>query len=240
MILPRTTRDAGTTASLMTSRFVCRPTVRTILLTGYNPYRNAPDYNPTGVLARQLNGRRVERFRVRGVEIPVAVQDAGPVLRRLLDRVRPDAALATGVAPGRSVISVERVALNVLDFALPDNRYRRYRDRPIRRGGPDAYFSTLPVRPILASLHRAGVPAELSNTAGTYLCNFAMYTLLDGFATRGWDGPAGFIHVPQTPGASVDRPGQASMDYALTHRGILLALEAIAEATRRPPSRRSA
>jgi len=122
----------------MTSRFDCRSTVRTILLTGYSPYRNAPDYNPTGVLARELNGRRVGGFRIRGVQIPVAVQDAGPVLRRLLDRVRPDAALAMGVAPGRSVISVERVALNVLDFSLSDNRGRRYRDRPIRRGGPDA------------------------------------------------------------------------------------------------------
>ncbi len=216
------------------------PTVRTILVTGYSPYRNAPDYNPTGVLARELDGRRIAGFRIRGAQIPVAVQDAGPVFRRLLDRARPDAALAMGVAPGRSVISVERVALNVLDFTLPDNRGRRYRDRPIRRGGPDAYFSTLPIRPILASLRRAGIPAELSNSAGTYLCNFAMYSLLDAFATRSWAGPAGFIHVPQTPEASVGRPGQPSMDYALTRRGIRLALEEIAAFTRRRPSRRPA
>ncbi len=211
-----------------------------ILLTGYNPYRNAPDYNPTGVLARELNERRVGGSRIRGVQIPVAVEDARPVLRRLLDKVRPDAAFAMGVAPGRSVISVERVALNVLDFSVPDNRGRRYRDRPIRRGGPTAYFSTLPVRRILASLHESGIPAELSNTAGTYLCNFAMYTLLDGFATRGWTGPAGFIHVPQTPEASVNRPGQPSMDYGMTRRAILLALEEIAAAMRRRPRRQSA
>lgn len=212
-----------------------RSTVRTILLTGYNPYRNAPDYNPTGVLARELNGRSVGGFRIRGIQLPVAVADAGSVLRRLLDSARPDAALAMGVAPGRSVISVERVALNVLDSTLPDNRGRRYRDRPIRRGGPAAYFSTLPVRPILAALRRAGIPAELSNTAGTYLCNFAMYTLLDGFATRGRVGPVGFIHVPQTPEASVARPGQPSMDYGTTRRGILLALGEIAAATRHRP-----
>lgn len=212
---------------------------RTILLTGYNPYRNAPDYNPTGVLAKELNGRRVGRARVHGAEIPVAVEDAGPRLRRLLNRVQPDAALAMGVAPGRAVLNVERVALNVLDFSVADNRGRKYRDRLIRRGGSAAYFSTLPIRRILASLRKEGIPAELSNTAGTYLCNFAMYTLLDFFAAEGWEGPVGFIHVPQVPAASVDKPGQPSMDYATIRRGILVALREIEAATRRLPRRQS-
>ncbi len=213
--------------------------VRTILVTGYGPYRNAPEVNPTGVLARELDGRRVGRARIRGVRIPVAVEDAGPALRRLLTRLRPAAALSLGVAPGRPAISVERVALNVLDFSIPDIRGRGYRDRPIRKDGPAAYFSTLPVRRILAALKEAGIPAELSNSAGTYLCNFAMYTLLDHFATHGTDAPAGFIHVPQVPEASVDRPGQPSMDYATIRRGILVALREIEKATRRPPRRRS-
>ena len=211
---------------------------RTILLTGYNPYANAPDYNPTGVLARELDGRAVGGARIVGAQIPVAVEDAGPRLRRLLERTRPDAALAMGVAPGRPVLSVERVALNVLDFSVPDNRGRRYRDRPIRPGGPAAYLSTLPIRPILSALRREKVPAELSNSAGTYLCNFAMYTLLDGFATRGNPGPAGFIHVPQVPDASLDRPGQPSMEYATIRRGILAALRAIEAAMRRRQPRR--
>ena len=211
---------------------------RTLLLTGYNPYANAPDYNPTGVLARELDGRAVGGARIVGAQIPVAVEAAGPRLRRLLERTRPDAALAMGVAPGRPVLSVERVALNVLDFSVPDNLGRRYRDRPIRPGGPAAYLSTLPIRPILSALRREKVPAELSNTAGTYLCNFAMYTLLDGFATRGNPGPAGFIHVPQVPDASLDRPGQPSMEYATIRRGILAALRAIEAAMRRRPPRR--
>jgi pyroglutamyl-peptidase len=127
--------------------------------------------------------------------------------------------------------------LNVLDFRVPDNRGRKYRDRPIRRGGPAAYLSTLPVRPILAALRRAGVPAELSDTAGTYLCNFAMYTLLDGFALAGNPGPAGFIHVPQVPEASVDKPGQPSMEYPTIRRGILAALQEIGKAMTRPAPR---
>ncbi len=212
---------------------------RTILLTGYNPYRNAPDFNPTGVLARELDGRAVGGMRIVGAQIPVAVEDAGPRLRRLLGRVDPDAALAMGVAPGRPVMSVERVAVNVLDFRVPDNRGRRYRDQAIRRGGPDAYLSTLPIRPILSALRRQKIPAELSDTAGTYLCNFAMYTLLDGFSSAGKRGPAGFIHVPQVPEASLDKPGQPSMDYGTIRRGILVALGEIAKATRRPPRRRS-
>lgn len=213
--------------------------VRTILLTGYNPYRNAPDYNPTGALARELNGHRVGNARIVGAQIPVAVEDAGPAFRRLLSRANPDAALAMGVAPGRPVLSVERVALNMLDFSLPDNRGRRYRDRPIRAGGPAAYLSTLPIRNILASLRRERIPAELSNTAGTYLCNFAMFTLLDAFAADGKTGPAGFIHVPQVPEASLDRPGQPSMDYATIRRGILVALRVIEKAIPRPRPRRS-
>ncbi len=212
---------------------------RTILLTGYNPYANAPDYNPTGVLARELDGRRVGTARVLGAEIPVAVEDAGPRLRRLLDRARPDAALAMGVAPGRPALSVERVALNVLDFSVPDNRGRRYRDRPIRPGGPAAYWSTLPIRPILAALKKERIPAELSNTAGTYLCNFAMYTLLDAFALHENRGPAGFIHVPQVPEASYEKANQPSMEYATIRRGILAALRETEAAMRRPPRHRS-
>lgn len=213
--------------------------VRTIVLTGYNPYRNAPDYNPTGVLARELNGHRIGGAQVVGAQIPVAVEDAGPALRRLLDRANPDAALAMGVAPGRPVLSVERVALNMLDFTVADNRGRRYRDRPIRVGGPAAYFSTLPIRSILAALRKVRIPAELSNTAGTYLCNFAMYTLLDAFAADGKDGPVGFIHVPQVPEASLDKPGQPSMDYATIRRGILVALQEIESVMQPPPRRRS-
>lgn len=213
--------------------------VRSILLTGYNPYHNAPEYNPTGVLARELDGRRIGNARIHGAQIPVAVDDAGPALRRLLDKVNPDAALALGVAPGRSRLSVERVAVNVLDFSVPDNRGRRYRDRPIRKGGPAAYFSTLPVRPILAALREERIPAELSDTAGTYLCNFAMFTLLDAFAADGKTGPAGFIHVPQVPEASLDKAGQPSMDYATVRRGILVALGEVERAIPRPRSRRS-
>ncbi len=211
-----------------------------ILLTGYNPYRNAPDFNPTGVLARELDGCTIRGAHIVGAQIPVAVEDAGPQLRRLVDRVNPDAALAMGVAPGRPVMSVERIAVNVLDFRVPDNRGRRYRDRPIRKGGPAAYLSTLPVRPILAALRKEKIPAELSDTAGTYLCNFAMYSLLDAFATAGKSGPAGFIHVPQVPEASVDTPGQPSMEYATIRRGILVALGEVEAATRRRPRRRSA
>lgn len=213
--------------------------VHSILLTGYNPYPNAPDYNPTGALARELDGRRIGSSRIHGAEIPVAVEDAGRALRRLLDRVNPDAALALGVAPGRPRISVERVAVNVLDFSVPDNRGRRYRDRPIRKGGPAAYFSTLPVRPILAALRRERIPAELSDTAGTYLCNFAMFTLLDAFAADGKEGPAGFIHVPQVPEASLDKPAMPSMDYATIRRGILVTLAQIEKAIPRPRPRRS-
>lgn len=213
--------------------------VRSILLTGYNPYRNAPDYNPTGVLARELDGRRIGKAHIHGAEVPVAVEDAGSAFRRLLNRMNPDAALAMGVAPGRSRLSVERVAVNVLDFSVPDNRGRRYRDRPIRKGGPAAYFSTLPVRPILTALRKARIPAELSDTAGTYLCNFAMFTLLDAFAADGKKGPAGFIHIPQVPEASLDKSGQPSMDYVTIRRGILVALQEIEKAIPRPRPRRS-
>lgn len=204
---------------------------RTILLTGYGPY-GKERYNPSGVLARELDGRVFEGARVRGVRIPVAVEAAGPRLRRLLEDLEPDAAIAMGVAPGRPSLSVERVGLNVLDFGRPDVRGKRYRDRPIRPDGPAAYFSTLPIRPIVAALRRAGVPATISNTAGTYLCNFAMYTVLDHAARDGRGMLAGFIHIPQTPGASAKRSGQPSMELATTRRGLEIALGVVARALR--------
>ena len=200
---------------------------RTILLTGYEPYGREA-YNPTGVIARSLDGRRIGGARVRGVQIPVAVESAGPRLRRLVHDLELCGVLSTGVAPGRSHISVERVALNVLDFRIPDNRGRKYRDEAIRRDGPAAYFSTLPVRGVLAALKEVGIPAELSNTAGTYLCNYAMYTVLDALAVDGRRIPAGFVHVPQTPEASLDRPGQPSMDLATTRLAVEIALREIA------------
>jgi len=205
--------------------------MRTILFTGYEPY-GRERYNPTGVLARAFNGHRIGGVRIRGVQIPVAVESAGPRLRKLIHEVQPAGVLATGVAPGRSHISVERVALNVLDFRIPDNRGRTYRDEAIRRDGPAAYFSTLPVRRILAALRKEGIPTEMSNTAGTYLCNFAMYTVLDALAAGGHAVPAGFIHVPQTPEATVDRPGQPSMDLATTRRALEVAIREVARGSR--------
>lgn len=213
----------------------CPGVAGTILLTGFEPFARER-FNPTGVIARGLNGRRIGGMGVKGVQLPVVVDAAGRRLRGLLDSVVPGAVLATGVAPGRGAVSVERVAVNVLDFDVPDNRGRRYRDRPIRRDGPAAYFSRLPVRRILQSLHRHGVPTELSNSAGTYLCNFAMYTVLDSLALAGRRIPAGFVHVPQTPEASVGRRGLPSMDLAVTRRAIEVVLREIA-ATRRPQRR---
>lgn len=152
------------------------------------------------------------------------------VLEEALERERPDAVLCTGQAAGRGVLTPERVAINLDDARIPDNAGFCPVDRPIVPGGAPAYFSTLPVKAIAARLREAGVPCEVSNTAGTYVCNHLMYGLLDALDRRYPGVRGGFLHVPCLPEQAEARPAPTpSLPPETILRGMELALRVIAE-----------
>ena len=138
--------------------------------------------------------------------IPVVFGKAVEAVTALVDDLRPEAVICLGQASGRAEVTPERVAINVMDARIPDNAGEQPADAPIREDGPAAYFSTLPVKAMVQAMKEAGVPASLSNTAGTFVCNDLMYGLLDHLARTGRNIPAGFIHIPATPAQAVERP----------------------------------
>ena len=194
---------------------------RDILLTGFEPF-GAYAINPSGEIAKTLDGREVGDCRVRSVVLPVHHAEAATVVARAMAEGEPMAVLHLGLAGGRARIALERVALNVMDYELPDVSGYRARGEACVAGGPPAYFSTLPLEAMLQALLAVGIPAYVSNTAGTYLCNQTMYTTRHAIERAGPGGPAaGFIHLPLLPSmvaaSGLDQP---SMDLPLMVRAV--------------------
>jgi pyroglutamyl-peptidase len=148
----------------------------------------------------------------------------------LLAEVRPAAAVHLGLAEGRARLALERAALNVMDYRIPDNAGARIEDTPCVPGGPAAYLSTLPLRAMLDALIAEGIPAYLSSTAGTFLCNQTLYASLHAIARGRLRTRAGFVHLPLLP-AMVASSGldQPSMDLAVMRRGVEVSLRVVAD-----------
>jgi pyroglutamyl-peptidase len=207
-----------------------------ILLTGFEPFGAYKD-NPSAEVAAALDGRAVGGDVVRSAILPVHHASAATAVARLLDGPAPRAIVHLGLAGGRARIALERVAVNVMDFETADNAGYRATGEPCVPGGPVAYFSTLPLQAMLETLTAEGVPAYLSSTAGTYLCNQTFYTTRHLLESRGDAVPAGFIHLPLSP-AQVAASGldQPSMDVPLMTRAVEIALRAVTSGgTARPP-----
>lgn len=169
----------------------------TILLTGFAPFAGEA-VNPSWQAVRALDGEIIEGHRVVTLELPTEFEGSLRALRQTLREMRPSVAIAVGLAGGRKGISLERVAINVIDARIPDNAGAQPVDVPVVGDGPAAYFSTLPIKAALRALQDAGVDAHVSQTAGTYVCNHVFYALMH--ATQGADIRAGFVHVPYLPG----------------------------------------
>jgi len=199
-----------------------------ILLTGFEPFAGHKA-NPSEEVARILDGRVVGDAVVRSAVLPVDHAGAGARVAQLVDELDPNAIVHLGLAAGRARIALERVALNVMDFDTPDNTGYRACNEPCVAGGPPAYFATLPLAALLEALVAEGVPAYVSNTAGTYLCNQTLYGTLHRLAERGHPARAGFIHLPLLP-AMVAASGleQPSMEAALMARAVEIVLGVVA------------
>jgi pyroglutamyl-peptidase len=199
-----------------------------ILVTGFEPF-GTHKVNPSEELARALDGRRVGAHEVCGVVLPVHHEEAAAHVAALLGELDPDAIVHLGLAEGRARLALERVAVNVMDYAIADNAGYRALDEACVADGPAAYFATLPLRDILAALTADGVPAYISSTAGTYLCNQTLYTTMHAVTCGRRRARAGFVHLPLSPSmvaaTGLDLP---SMDLPLMQRALETALGVIA------------
>jgi len=187
-----------------------RVSPRPILLTGFEPFDGAT-LNPTERIVRALHGRVIAGRPVVGVVLPCVFRRSIAALQQPLRSLRPQVVICLGQAGGRPDITPERVAINVDDARIADNAGGRPVDRPVVRGGPAAYWSTLPIKAMVAELRSCGVPASVSQTAGTFVCNHVFYGLMHALRRR----PAvrgGFVHVPYLPEQAT--AGQPSLPLA--------------------------
>lgn len=164
----------------------------TVLLTGFEPF-GGDEHNPSGEAVHLVAARWTGPEVLITAVLPVTFEGAAARLRQLIDEHRPDVVIAAGLAGGRARVGVERIAVNLIDARIPDNAGSQPIDAPSVAGAPAAHFATLPVKAIAAALVDAGIPAEVSHSAGTFVCNHVFFTALETAAS---DTRAGFIHVP--------------------------------------------
>lgn len=166
----------------------------TLLLTGFDPFDGAAS-NPSWDAASALDGRIVGGHRIVARQLPTEFGSSLRALRSAIRETDPSLVVCTGLAGGRQGLSLERVAINVDDARIPDNAGAQPIDARIVARGPAAYFSTLPIKAMLAALQKRDIPAHVSQTAGTYVCNHVFYGLMHALRRkRGVRG--GFIHMP--------------------------------------------
>lgn len=194
-----------------------------ILLTGFEPF-GGDTVNPSWEVAQALHGGHVGGAQVVAVQLPCVFGRAHEVLAEALNRHRPQLVLCLGLAANRSALSVERVGINVDDARIPDNAGAQPVDQPAVPGAPAAYFATLPIKAMVAAMQAEGLPAEVSQTAGTFVCNHVLFGLMH-LLRRRRSVRGGFMHVPLFPAQAqgVGQPGLALADQV---RGVRTALDA--------------
>lgn len=170
----------------------------TILLTGYEPFLDFKR-NPSLEACKLLEGMDYNGYEVAVEELPMRYKEIQDIIRRLVDKHKPAAVIATGVSSKAPDICVERVAINVGSADGGPNFGYDTLDQVLNPNGPAAYWSTLPIRDIVEAIKKTGIPARISNSAGTQGCNLVFYHLMDYLAEKELDTPAGFIHIPRLP-----------------------------------------
>ena len=203
-----------------------------ILVTGFEPF-NGGSINPSEQIVHRLTAP--EGVTLIKKILPVEFQKAGIQLKELFQEYRPDVVLSIGQAGGRAEITVERIAINIDcvkssngSKILPDNAGNVPVDEPIVADGAPAYFSTLPIWQLVETIQKQGIPAAISNTAGTYVCNHVMYVNLHQATTKYPNMKAGFIHVPFLPEQIAEREDKERL-AAMPLEDMVKALQAAIE-----------
>ena len=195
-----------------------------ILVTGFDPFGGEPT-NPAIESVKRID-EKIEGAEIIKLEIPTVFHKAADVVEAKIKEVKPDVILSVGQAGGRYGITVERVAINEDDARIEDNEGNQPIDVKIREDGAPAYFATLPIKAMVEEIKKENIPASVSNTAGTFVCNHIMYQDLY-LAEKYGDIKAGFIHVPFLTEQVVDKPNTASMSLDDIVKGLNAAIRAI-------------
>ena len=195
-------------------------TVPKVLLTGFDPF-GGDLLNPSWLAVKALHGRQIAGHRVVATQLPTVFDASIAVLKLLLKQHKPSLVICVGQAGGRSAISLERVAINVNDARIADNAGAQPIDTAVLPGAPAAYFTSLPIKAMRQDLMANGITAEVSQTAGTFVCNHVFFGLMHMLATKRElkKSKGGFIHVPWLP-----EQGGPSMPLEDIIRGIKLAV----------------
>ncbi|MGE6577955.1 pyroglutamyl-peptidase I [Paenibacillus xylanexedens] len=184
-----------------------------ILISGFEPF-GGDTVNPTGALMEALANEVIEGAELKTLLLPVHFDECADLLIAEMEAYRPDVVIACGLAKGRTSITPERIAVNVKDIppgSYADNQGQCPVDEPIVDGSPDGLFSTLPIRAMVNDMSAAGIPATVSNTAGTYICNNTMYRVLDHVRVGQLPIRAGFVHFPASTEMAVLQPSVPSL-----------------------------
>lgn len=196
-----------------------------VLLTGFEPF-GGETINPSWEVAKRVSSEGVEGAEIVTALLPTVFGKSINEAVRVIEELKPDLVISLGQAGGSAEITVERVAINISDAGSPDNDNNQPVDIPIIEGGPAAYFSTLPIKAMVEDIRCAGIPARVSNTAGTFVCNHVMYGVLHHIAVRQLPVRAGFIHIPYLPEQAVKHRGAPSMSLSDMTRAIKAAIRA--------------
>ena len=192
-----------------------------IIVTGFDPF-GGEKINPSIECVKALP--EIEGVELIRLELPTVFKESAKRLNDVIKDVKPDAVLSVGQAGGRAGITMERIAINVDDARIPDNISQQPIDEEIQVEGEAAYFSTLPIKRIVKAIREAGISAEVSNSAGTFVCNHIMYQALFAATKAVKPFKAGFMHIPFIPEQTTDKP---SLPLEESTKALQIAIETI-------------
>ncbi|WP_461812236.1 pyroglutamyl-peptidase I [Faecalimonas sp.] len=200
-----------------------------VLITGFDPFGGEavnPAYESVKLIPDKIKGAEIIKL-----EIPTVFWEAGKTVEKAIEEYHPDAVLCIGQAGRRSNIQVERIAINLCEAPIPDNAGNQPMDEKSQEDGDAAYFATVPVKAMVKNINDHGIPASVSYTAGTYVCNNVMYDLLYILNKKYPNIRGGFIHVPYSTQQGVGKPiGTSTMSLETMAKALECAVEAIVEA----------
>lgn len=198
-----------------------------LLITGFDPF-GGESINPAWEAVKKV-ADKIGDVEVVKLQVPTVFKKSANKLFEAIDRENPDAVICVGQAGGRFDVTVERVAINIEDGRIPDNEGYQPVDSVIFEDGENAYFSSLPIKAMVEEMKAAEVPASVSNTAGTYVCNHLMYSLLYYIDKKHPGVRGGFIHVPFIPEQVVTKRNMPSMDLTRIVKALEAGIKAVGE-----------